>query len=53
MYGGARRIDRIAPWGLAAFAVVGLWPLRNRGLRLYDDGWYLQPVMRMMLGELL
>lgn len=53
MFGGAHRFDRIAAWGLAAFAVAALWPLRDRGLMLNDDGWYLHPVMRMMQGELL
>lgn len=50
---GSSRIDRVAPWGLAAFAVLALWPLRRYGLMLLDDGWYLQPVMRMLDGEVL
>jgi hypothetical protein len=53
MNGGTSRFDRVAPWAIAAFALVALWPLRRHGLSLNDDGWYLQPVMRMLQGELL
>lgn len=47
------RIDRFAPLGLFAFAWLALLPLRRHGLMVLDDGWYLQPTMRMMEGEVL
>ncbi len=50
---GSSRFDRLASWGLVVFALVALLPLRRHGLMLLDDGWYLQPVTRMLSGEIL
>ena len=51
---------RAGPWldrAVAAFLAIGaaayLLPLRHSGLMLVDDGWTLQPVMRMRAGEIL
>ena len=48
-----RIFDRVLPWVLAIAALAYLLPLRAQGLMMLDDGWYLQPVLRMRDGEIL
>jgi hypothetical protein len=45
--------DRWLPWLLAIGAAACLLPLRADGLSILDDGWLLQPVLRMRAGEIL
>jgi len=45
--------DRWLPWLLAFATAAVLLPLRGYGLMIADDGWYLQPVLRMRAGEIL
>jgi hypothetical protein len=45
--------DRWLPWLLALATAAYLLPLRGYGLMMVDDGWYLQPVLRMRAGEIL
>ena len=49
----ATAADRWLPWLLALGAAAILLPLRGYGLMIADDGWYLQPVLRMRDGEIL
>jgi len=49
----AQRTDRAIAAALAIGAALYLLALRGYGLMLLDDGWVLQPVARMLRGEIL